>query len=314
MEIKKRLRIWRITAVVGWWKLGVALFTVVSLYDLASSQIPQWNLPAIGSFKGIIDWKFWLIIALLLALLGTLEGVYRYVRANDAKIAALKTETESKISESKRADLREMRRQFSDKLEIPELLFKMYERAKQLADTSDKLDITNLEDYDVQSIAKTMSLGSTMPETELDVSTLDNIDEVVKVFQGVPLDGIPIPDGANPFLIKLKKVMVDLLGGMGANHLGTLEQIQHDTLYPQLSGRLAALQVGLPHNLNLEIDECVILSQSIANFLNFDESNVVKSEFVGMQLQFLIPSMDSWVKARIDTISGLLSKFFLGED
>lgn len=79
MQVKDRFSEYKRTALWGWWKVGVGIFSVLGVYDLLAGQVPTANLPSLEGIASWWDWRVWFIFALTLGLLGTMEGAYRRI-------------------------------------------------------------------------------------------------------------------------------------------------------------------------------------------------------------------------------------------
>lgn len=77
MSFLERIKIfWAIAK--GWWVVFSLIFLGLSGYDLIGGQVPSANLPTVQDYIYWWDWKIWIIIALIIAIIGTVEGAYRY--------------------------------------------------------------------------------------------------------------------------------------------------------------------------------------------------------------------------------------------
>jgi hypothetical protein len=300
MQSRERLRVFRYTTLWGWWKVVGGVFFLAGIYDLIRGEFAP-SLPSLQKTVNWWDWKIWFLIALLLLLIATIEGAHRLIKKT-------RKEAEEKISPVIQAERRQLREKYSDRLDIPVLLLQIYERAKTLAKTAPQIPLTGSQ---AEAIAGTLSSAGSIPQyiPKLDMATNESsgLKELGKMLDA------PLKDG-NSIINKLLKMLIDVQASMSLHSTGSLHQTSNDTVYQDYRNRVSLLQCGLPHSINMEIDRYIVSSSAIANMLNLDFTSVSTSNWAGMQLQYLLPSLDSWARYQRDTISTLIERFLLGED
>lgn len=268
--------------------MGVGILTIIGLYDLISSQFPQLNLPIIGDYVHWLDWKIWLLIALVLSLIGTLEGTYRYVKR-------IKADNENRISRLKREERKQGRQRYSDRNNIPTLLFKMYECSKTLA-------VANKRSFfgeKAEAVAKSLSSAGLLTSKQLEIEKMDSIEEIKWMLKRIPET-------------KWKELYLDTYGAMRLH--GEAISPESNAEYSSFHSQVKLLQNGLPYTINGRIMNCILLSNAFANTLSWDFSTADIPDGVSILLQYMIPSMDSWTQTMRDEISKMIEDFLLGED
>lgn len=227
MQIKERLRLWGIATSWGWWKVVSGIFFVAGIYDLVRGE-SSLQLPTLQHFISWWDWKVWLLIAFVILFIGIWEGSYRLIKK-------IKVESEAKISVEIKTQRKEWRQRYSDRAEIPILLFKMYERSKNICGENKK-PLT--KEY-WESVARSYLEAGIAPEKVPELDEMANMKEITQMFDSMPDQfGVKLPSA----MAKFQKLLLDIQGSMSLHGMGALTLTKDDEDYKKYHSQVQLLR------------------------------------------------------------------------
>ena len=256
---------------------------------------------------GIPTWV-WLLVGYLLSVATAAAiaiGFWRDNRNLQKQLEHLKTDAEPLLNEQRRR----LRAQMQDRLQIPSLLFQMFERARVLVEEDNKAHPLTQTDYDKFG-NKLRAAGYLRPNSKMVtqgnyLSRFDN-----------PLD-IPSNRKAlkvlNSFKIEIDKFLLSLQGIMSSDHRGSMALVETDAKYSQLLARVRKLEKDLPDALCSKVEGHLVMGTSMADLSYFDVSGTAPAGILAI-LPYHKQMVSLYVRKLNSDIHKVTENFLAGED
>jgi len=210
--------------------------------------------------------------------------------------------------ELKKQERKESRKGSGNVRHIPSLLFKMYERAKELCER-EKKPLT--EEY-WGDIAKSFFGANQGPIIVPSIDEMASKEDIINMINSTP---DPFSTGNGSTVENLRRLILNLQATMGLHNMGAIALTKGDLDYEIAEIQLKMLQPYLPSAINSKIKECILISNGLASLLCADFSNTEASiaEELLIVMQYMLPCMDDWTQKMRDEIRGMIEDFILGE-
>ena len=296
-------------------KIGVGLgLTVLAWVFPTLLEVLQMRgvaIPPIVLDIGIIG----LVVLGVAGVIMVISGIREWVRKSGEQRQVIEKQIEKQNEdilklerdiELLRQERKEWRQKLSDRSEIPTLLFKMYERAKNLCKENKKL--FTQEDWD--AIGNSLGAAHQIPTIIPSADKATDIRQIEKMIKSIP---DPFNIGSVPLIEKLKVFIVNLQAAMSLRNTGAIPLTNNDGEYQGNETRVKLLQNDLPNTINTKIEACIMLSNGLASLFCIDFGDTdIPDEFLTMR-EYLQSSMDGWAQRMRDEISTMIETFILGK-
>jgi hypothetical protein len=258
----------------------------------------------------IWDWVLMIVSAVAFVVLSFLA--FHRMRLERDKVTS-----DSDEQKVRRQERREWRQKLSDRLEIPILLFKMYERAKTLCEENKK----SLDDESwkaiVDSLAEAHQTPAIMPSS---LEQITDIPAVIAILDSIPalFDIAPSPATSviENVIEKFKGFVLSVQATMSLRGIGAIPLTKNDPEYHGYYAQVKLLQNNLPTPINTKINDCILLSNGFASVLCMDISSTtgisIPAKFL-ILTQYMTSYMDTCTQEMRDKISAMIEGFLLGE-
>lgn len=285
-----------IPAVPGRW-YKILLHVIVPIIPFVTGLI----LAIERSTKGlpVPTWVWAMIIVSAVVFVVVSFYAFHRVRLERAKIISGK---------SRRQELKEWRKGFSNRTAIPVLLLDMYEIAKELCRNNRK-PLT--EEY-WGDIASSFFGAHQAPTIVPSVDKMASRQEIIDMIDSTP---DPLNPGSASTVENLKKLILNLQATMSLHNMGAIPLTDASVLYQVKHTALQWLQQNLPNTINTKINDCMLLSNGLASLLcvDFATTETPVSDELLIAIQYIVPYMDNWTQGMRDEISSMIENFLLGE-
>jgi hypothetical protein len=287
-----------ITKIIRWGLIPVsAAITGIGIYSQARD----------ASTWGIAGW-IWILIGYLLLVSVSLFIMIGFWKENRKIKKQLKQEIEQK---TKREEIVALRNRLKDRMEIPGILLKMYERCITIAKENKGRGVT-IDHETIEKINKNLiNLGF----IEKDSPFLQALNYMMSINNpiDISLDSPKMTEFNKHFF----KYLVSWQGAMAKEGIGVMLLSKYDENYQKMLNKIQGLKVDLPETINKKIEGHIILINAIANLFYFgvDSSSIPPIlPNINTFLPFLDSMCSSYAGDSSSEISKLLERFFTGED
>ncbi len=288
----------RFLQIIKWGGIPVGFAVSVAGIAATARDIATWGLPV---------WLWYLIGLVVFSASASLviAGFWRESKSIKQELEKAKRDANPIV----RGERRELRTRFKDRLQIPNILFQMFERSRQLTEDANRNH--RLGDEELERLGKKLfAAGYLAPDSQFIKGAT-----YLAQFEN-PFDIVANPSTLKvlkSFNVEMEKFLFSMQGIMQDENIGAMALSTSDPTCQQLLSRIRKLQIGLPDKINMKIIEHHIISNSMANLSYFDVKTTV-SPGVAAILPFLKEGTSVYVRGLNSEISNLIEKFLAGED
>lgn len=258
------------------------------------------------STKGlpVPTWVWAMIIASVVLFVVLSFFAFHRVKSERDKVISSNSERNTDL---RRQERKEQRHVFRTRLEIPILLFQMYERAKILCGENRK-PLTK-EYWD--EIAHSFFEAHQAPTVVLPLDKMPSIQEIMDMINSTP---DPFNTGSASTIENFNRLILNLQATMSLHNTGAIPLTNNDDEYQKYHKKVKLLQNNLPNTINTKIKDCILLSNGLANLLcvDFGATETHISDGLLIAIQYILPHMDNWAQKMRDEISNMIQDFLLG--
>ena len=211
-------------------------------------------------------------------------------------------------SNSRRQELKERRKGFSNRTEIPVILVEMYDLAKDLCRGKRK---PFTEEY-WGEIASSFFGAHQAPTIVPSLDKMASKQEIIDMINSTP---DPFNTGSESTVENLKRLILNIQATMSLHNTGAIPLTNASILYQSRNRGLQWLQQNLPNEINTKIKDCILISNGLASLLCIDFSTTGNriSEELLIAMQYMLTCMDDWTQKMRDEIASMIEAFLLGE-
>lgn len=260
----------------------------------------------VQSIKGlpVPIWAWALIIASVLLFVVLSFLAFHRVRLERDKVISSNGERNTEL---RRQERKEQRHVFRTRLEIPSLLFHMYERAKILCEENRK-PLTK-EHWD--EVAHSFFETHQAPTVVLPLDKMPSTQEIMDMINSTP---DPFNTGSASTIENFNRLILNLQATMSLHNTGAIPFTNNDDEYQKYHKKVKLLQNNLPNTINTKIKDSILLSNGLANLLcvDFGTTETHISDELLIAIQYILPYMDNWAQKTRDEISSMIQDFLLG--
>lgn len=196
-----------------------------------------------------------------------------------------------------------LRQQYSNRMIIPDLLYKMSERVRKLMEDNPMILVTNDFDESITADFKELMQAKHIKKIEL------NKTDMLKTLTRFPA----LRKYKNP-VHQVRALAISLYQVFASHGEGAMPLVEKDHDYQQLNKKIEKYLVGLPQSIHVKKDSHIQLANAYYTIMAIDFSKVDLPALVRLSQPLFGTGVESELSAIRADISSSIEKFLTGDD